>query len=109
MNSSSWNVSATPPAVPRPVRRSSTCTKALPRDDPVRRGTRLDLNLDGRNDASGAAVMDTAWDGMAMAVISPVLGPLTDNLAKIERSSDTPDFETGWWGYVSKDLRTELG
>ena len=38
--------------------------------------SRIDRNLDGRIDDPGAAVMDTAWDGIARAVMSPVLGPL---------------------------------
>src|SRR5205085_4382044 len=38
--------------------------------------SRIDRNLDGNIDNPGAAVMDTAWDGIARAVMSPVLGPL---------------------------------
>jgi acyl-homoserine lactone acylase PvdQ len=71
--------------------------------------SRIDLNLDGSIDAPGAAVMDTAWNGIARAVISPVLGPLTNNLAKLMAPSATPSFGSGWYGYVSKDLRTALG
>jgi Penicillin amidase len=70
--------------------------------------SRLDRNLDGRIDAPGAAVMDTAWDGIARAVMRPVLGPLTNNLARMIPTS-SPFFDPGWYGYVSKDLRTELG
>ena len=72
-------------------------------------GSRLDRNLDGRIDAPGAAIMDTAWDGIATAVMRPVLGPLTANLAQLLPFSSTPSFDPGWFGYVSKDLRTELG
>ena len=76
--------------------------------------SRLDRNNDGKIDAPGAAVMDTAWDGLAMAVMSPVLGPLTANLAQLMAPSQNPaphgsSFGFGWYGYVSKDLRTELG
>ena len=71
--------------------------------------SRIDRNLDGRIDAPGAAVMDTAWDAIARAVIHPVLGPLTNNLARMMPTSATPSFDPGWYGYVSKDLRTELG
>jgi acyl-homoserine lactone acylase PvdQ len=71
--------------------------------------SRLDGNLDGRIDAAGAAVMDTAWDGIATAVMRPVLGPLTGNLAHLIPSTQTPSFDSGWYGYVSKDLRTALG
>ena len=54
--------------------------------------------------------MDTAWDGIATAVMRPVLGPLTD-YSRVQRIPDerTPSFDPGWYGYVSKDLRTELG
>ena len=71
--------------------------------------SRLDRNLDGKIDAPGAAVMDTAWNGIALAVLRPVLGPLTKNLEQIHRTTETPSFGGGWYGYVSKDLRTELG
>jgi acyl-homoserine lactone acylase PvdQ len=71
--------------------------------------SRIDLNLDGRIDAPGAAVMDTAWDGIATAVMRPVLGPLVTNLEHLLPFSSTPSFDPGWFGYVSKDLRTELG
>jgi acyl-homoserine lactone acylase PvdQ len=71
--------------------------------------SRLDRNLDGKIDASGAAVMDTAWDGLARAVMRPALGPLTDNLAQLLPTGSTPSYGAGWYGYVSKDLRTELG
>ncbi len=76
--------------------------------------SRIDLNLDGRIDAPGAAVMDTAWNGIATAVLRPVLGPLITNLAALIPISNAPSshgsaFGSGWYGYVSKDLRTELG
>jgi len=71
--------------------------------------SRLDRNLDGRIDAPGAAVMDAAWNGIALAVMRPVLGPLTANLAQLLPTSSTPSFDPGWYGYVSKDLRSELG
>jgi acyl-homoserine lactone acylase PvdQ len=71
--------------------------------------SRLDRNLDGRIDAPGAAIMDTAWNGIATAVMRPVLGPLTSVLATQLPFSSTPSFDPGWFGYVSKDLRSELG
>jgi Penicillin amidase len=76
--------------------------------------SRLDLNLDGRIDAPGAAVMDAAWNGIAKAVMSPVLGPLTRRLPRLIEFSNQPSgagsaFGDGWYGYVSKDLRSELG
>lgn len=71
--------------------------------------SRIDVNLDGRIDDPGAAVMDAAWNGIARAVMSPVLGPLTNTLAQMMPTSSTPSFDPGWFGYVSKDLRTQLG
>jgi hypothetical protein len=71
-------------------------------------GSRLDRDLDGRIDHAGAAIMDAAWPRIADAVLSPVLGPLTERLAAIE-----PRFSltmTGsWLNYVHKDLRALLG
>ncbi len=52
--------------------------------------SRLDRNLDGDIDAPGAAVMDAAWNGIAQAVMRPVLGPLTANLAQLIPTSSTP-------------------
>jgi acyl-homoserine lactone acylase PvdQ len=75
----------------------------------ARGASRLDRDLDGKIDDPGAAVMDTAWQGIATAVMRPVLGPLTSNLARLLPFSSTPSFDPGWFGYVSKDLRTELG
>jgi acyl-homoserine lactone acylase PvdQ len=77
-------------------------------------GSRIDRDLDGKIDAPGAAVMDTAWPGLADAVVSPILGPLTDRLAALMGRSDDPGpqgsaFISGWYGYVDKDLRTLLG
>ena len=71
--------------------------------------SRIDRNLDGRIDDPGAAVMDTAWNGIADAVLSPVLGNLTTRFASMVTRSNTPSFGNGWYGYVDKDLRTELG
>jgi hypothetical protein len=71
--------------------------------------SRLDRDLDGKIDDPGAPVMDAAWDGIANAVLSPVLGDLTSQLASIQGRGDDPSFGGGWYGYVDKDLRTELG
>jgi hypothetical protein len=51
--------------------------------------------------------MDTAWNGLANAVLSPVLGDLTDQFASIHGRQSLSG--GGWVGYVDKDLRTELG
>ncbi len=88
--------------------------------------SRLDTTGNGQITDPGAAVLDTAWRALADAVLSPVLG--SSILAKLE--AVTPDdqapgdvvdaagdvhgnggssFESAWYGYVDKDLRSELG
>jgi acyl-homoserine lactone acylase PvdQ len=63
----------------------------------------------------GAAVLDAAWRPLEEAVIEPVLGPaLTGELASISGPDNPPSsqgsaFDGGWYGYVYKDLRAELG
>jgi acyl-homoserine lactone acylase PvdQ len=79
-----------------------------------RGGSRLDRNLDGSIDDPGAAVLDRAWTGIADAVLSPVLGPLTADLARIvgrdnAANSRGSSYGSGWYGYVDKDLRSLLG
>ena len=59
--------------------------------------------------------MDAAWPKLADAVLSPVLsGQLTDQLATLVPRNDQANsggsaYAGGWYGYVSKDLRTLLG
>jgi hypothetical protein len=77
-------------------------------------GSRLDRELDGKIDDPGAAILDAAWNRIADAVMSPVLGPQLDDLARlIQRddaaSSQGSSYGSGWYGYVDKDLRTLLG
>ncbi len=81
-----------------------------------RRGaSRLDRDLDGKIDHPGAAVLDAAFEPMADAVMTPVLGPLRDELARLQRRDNPPyrangsAFGDGWYGYIDKDLRTLLG
>jgi hypothetical protein len=76
--------------------------------------SRLDRELDGKVDDPGAAVMDAAWPRIADAVMTPVLGPLVDDLARLHSRSDDAgpggsSYLSGWYGYVDKDLRTLLG
>jgi len=76
--------------------------------------SRLDRELDGKVDDPGAAVMDAAWSRIADAVMTPVLGPLVDDLARLHGRSDDAGpggsaYIWGWYGYVDKDLRTLLG
>ena len=79
-----------------------------------RSGSRLDVNLDGKIDDPGAAVLDAAWTPLTDAVLAPVLGPLVGDLEKFEISDDSParggsSYLEGWYSYVEKDLRTLLG
>jgi acyl-homoserine lactone acylase PvdQ len=76
--------------------------------------SRLDRDLDGKIDDPGAAIMDAAWTKIADTVLSPVLGPLTDQLATLvsrnnQANSSGSAYAAGWYGYVWKDLRTLLG
>ncbi len=63
----------------------------------------------------GAAVLDAAWKGIGEAVLGPVLGTeLTSEFASIASPDDAPSstgssYDNGWYGYVNKDLKTELG
>lgn len=68
------------------------------------RGSRLDRDLDGRIDDPGAAIMDAAWPGIADAVMRPVLGPVTDELAALVGRFDL-SMAGAWLNYVYKDLR----
>jgi acyl-homoserine lactone acylase PvdQ len=77
-------------------------------------GSRLDANGDGKIDAAGAAIMDAWWPKLAVTVVEPQLGPLTDDLAKLEgisndANSQGSSYGGGWYGYVQKDLRAVLG
>jgi acyl-homoserine lactone acylase PvdQ len=79
-----------------------------------RGGSRLDRNLDGSIDDPGAAILDGAWEPITEAVLSPVLGPLTADLARIVNRDDAASstgssYGSGWYGYVQKDLRSLLG
>jgi hypothetical protein len=75
--------------------------------------SRLDTDLDGAIDHPGAAIMDAAWPRLADAALAPVLGPLVDRLAQLERRNDEPSdgnaFGSGWYSYVEKDLAVFLG
>ena len=72
-------------------------------------GSRLDTNLDGKIDQAGAAIMDAWWPRFAVAVLQPVLGPLTDQLKTLAPISDDANsggssYDAGWYGYVEQDL-----
>ena len=76
-------------------------------------GSRLDRDLDGKIDHPGAAILDTAWNRLADAAMTPVLGkPLADQLGSTLHSRyDLPPSGqfSGWHMYMSKDLRSLLG
>jgi acyl-homoserine lactone acylase PvdQ len=63
----------------------------------------------------GAAVIDAVWTPIARSVLGPVLGEtLTNEFASMVSPDDPPSssgsaFDSGWYGYVYKDLKTELG
>ena len=71
-------------------------------------GSRLDRDHDGKVDDPGAAIMDAAWPLLAEAVLSAVLGPLTDRLAALEPRFSI-SMSGAWINYVEKDLRAVLG
>jgi acyl-homoserine lactone acylase PvdQ len=61
-----------------------------------------------------AAVMDAAWTPIAEAVLEPVLGELLGEFESIAGPDNPPNsggssFGSGWYSYVYKDLRGELG
>jgi hypothetical protein len=76
-------------------------------------GSRLDRDLDGKIDDPGAAIMDAAWNRLADAAMTPVLGkPLADQLSRTlhPRYDQPPDGQfSGWHQYMDKDLRTLMG
>jgi hypothetical protein len=58
--------------------------------------------------------MDAWWPKLAVAVLQPVLGPLTDELQRLNPISDDASaqgssYGSGWYEYVDKDLRSLLG
>jgi len=63
----------------------------------------------------GTAVLDGAWTKIADAVLGPVLGEeLLNEFTSMNSPDNAPSsqgsaYDSGWYGYVYKDLRTELG
>ena len=79
---------------------------------------RRDLDRDGVYDENAAVeLMDAWWPKLLEAEFKPVLGgrafDLLEELAGATSytggSPREPDFNDGWWGYVSKDLRDLFG
>ncbi len=79
----------------------------------ARGASRLDRNLDGSIDDPGADIFDAFWTRAELAVMRPVLGPLTEQLAQLNHddypNSQGSSYNGGWYGYLEKDLRTVLG
>ncbi len=83
-------------------------------------GHRRDLDKNGRYDDDDAVtLMDAFWPRLVDAEFGRVLGRtttsrLTDMLATGANGvggsgASAPDFYSGWWGYVNKDLRKLFG
>ena len=75
---------------------------------------RLDLDNNGVIDHAGTAILDTAWPKIADAVMGPVLGPQLGDLASLmsrdnRANNQGSSYNSGWYGYVDKDLRTIAG
>jgi len=79
---------------------------------------RRDLNRDGVDEETPAIeLMDAWWPRLVEAEFKPSLGDKA--FERLEgmlglgsytgASPREPDFESGWWGYVSKDLRDLFG
>jgi acyl-homoserine lactone acylase PvdQ len=76
----------------------------------ARGASRLGDDATGKIDDPGAAVLDAAWTPIAQAVLRPVLGgDLLARFASMNAPDAIPSFGGGWYGYVYKDLRTQLG
>jgi acyl-homoserine lactone acylase PvdQ len=79
---------------------------------------RRDLNRDGIDEETPAIeLMDAWWPKLVEAEFKPSLGDKAfERLEAMLQIGDhtggspqAPDFESGWWGYVSKDLRDLFG
>jgi len=79
---------------------------------------RRDLNRDGVDEETPAIeLIDAWWPKLVSAEFKPTLGNRAfERLAGMIAigdhtggSPDAPDFFDGWWGYVSKDLRSLFG
>src|SRR5205085_7598832 len=86
----------------------------------VRHGAhRRDLNRDGHYDNDAAVtLMDAWWPRLVSAEFRPALGPgaygaLTafepPDAQQMGTVASSPDYETGWFGYVTRDLRDLFG
>ena len=80
---------------------------------------RIDRDKDGRyDDAEAIKIMDAWWPGMVSAMFKPVMGaPLLDQLRQTHEIDNAPNnhgghlgsaYQTGFYGYVKKDLQRVL-
>jgi acyl-homoserine lactone acylase PvdQ len=74
-------------------------------------GSRIDLDLDGKIDDPGAAIIDAAWTGLADGWASAVLGPVLPQFEDVVGRYNAPPGGQygGWHVYMDKDLRALLG
>ena len=79
-------------------------TVAVLDDWVARDAPRLDADLDGDYDDAGPVISDALWQPIADAVMRPVYGDLTDDLADVRSLSGAAG-----QSYVDKDLRALLG
>jgi hypothetical protein len=75
----------------------------------TRGASRLDMDLDGKIDDPGAAIMDAAWPRIADAMMRAKLGPLTDRLKTLIGVDDPASphgssYYGGWYSYAVRDL-----
>jgi acyl-homoserine lactone acylase PvdQ len=80
---------------------------------------RRDLNKDGHYDDDAAVtLMDAWWPKLVAAEFQPALGSGVYSIftrfqppdaQAVGSVASSPDYETGWFGYVSKDLRDLFG
>ncbi len=89
-------------------RRPAGAADARPAADVAQAGgSRLDVDLDGKIDHPGAAIMDPAWPKIANAFMAPQLGPQLNELDTLFRRYDLPPGGqySGWHQYFDRDIR----
>jgi acyl-homoserine lactone acylase PvdQ len=64
--------------------------------------------------APAAAALDAMWTPIGEAVLGPVLGELLPRFKSMVGTDDAPSsvgsaYDSGWYGYVYKDLKSVLG
>ncbi len=104
------------PTIQKVLEKTSGEALATKADTLVTKWIKTGASLYGveRPKAAAAAVMQAVFTPIAEAVMGPVLGELLPELRSIEGTDNAPhssgsSFGSGWYGYVYKDLRSELG